>query len=154
MFGKVKTWLGIEGVKLELLIPTEASERVGEIKGKIRFFSMNAQTVTGIKVTMSEKYSRGKKDEKMIDEYQMGEIIMNDNINVPANEPIEIEFTLPFTKTKSEMDELGDQNILTGTFVKAAKWLHGVQSQYFIVAEARVKGVALNPFDKKEILIN
>ena len=52
------------------------------------------------------------------------------------------------------MDELGDQNILTGTFVKAAKWLHGVQSQYFIVAEARVKGVALNPFDKKEIQIN
>ena len=51
----------------------------------------------------------------------------------------------------SEMDEVQDRNILLGPLVKAAKWVRGVKSEYRVVAEAKVKGVALDPFDKKII---
>jgi len=50
---------------------------------------------------------------------------------------------------KSEMDDMGDKNILLGGLVKTAKWIRGVNSEYTIIAEAKVKGVALDPFDKE-----
>jgi hypothetical protein len=76
MFGKVKKWLGIEGVKLELVLPEMAFEEVGAVSGQIRFFSKNAQTVKGIKAVMVEKYTRGRRKEKLVDEYLIGEIIL------------------------------------------------------------------------------
>ncbi|MEL6925778.1 MAG: hypothetical protein AAFO94_17160, partial [Bacteroidota bacterium] len=64
MFGTVKKWLGIEGVKLELVLPEVVNEKSGEIKGQIRFFSKNEQTVTAIRVVLVEKYSRGRRSAK------------------------------------------------------------------------------------------
>lgn len=153
MFGKVKKWLGIEGVKLELVIPEEISEKSGVVEGKLRFQSMNAQTVTSIKVVLIERYSRGRGTEKLIDEYQLGSIQQKKNFEVPENEPVEIDFSLPFSPVKSEMDETQGKNFLYGGLVKAAKYLSAVKSEYRIEAEANVKGVALNPFDKKFIKV-
>ena len=68
MIGKVKQWLGIEGVKLELLIPEGQTLAKGSISGTMRFQSMNPQTVTGIRVVLIERYSRGRKEELRIDE--------------------------------------------------------------------------------------
>jgi hypothetical protein len=151
MFGKVKRWLGIEGVKLELILPEEIKEKEGAVVGKIRFYSQNDQTVNYIKVILIEKYTRGKGKEKLIDEYQLGEISLEQEIEVPAEEIIEIDFKLPFELYKSDMDQLENQNFLASGVVKMAKWLRGVTSTYRIEAEARVKGTALNPFDKKFI---
>ena len=153
MFGKVKHWLGIEGVKLKLVIPEEIKAEDDALKGKIQFQSMNTQVITEISIYMIEKYSRGKKEEKLVDEYLLGEIHLTDEIEVPKDEIVEIDFTLPFTIEKSEMDELESSNVLMKRIVKTAKWLNNVESYYRIEAEAKVKGVALHPFDKKAILI-
>ncbi len=149
MFGKVKKWLGIEGVKLELILPEEIPSKGGMLGGSIKFTSMNDQTVTYIKVIMIEKFIRGRGEDKLIDEYELGSIELNRDIEVPANEAIEIDFQLPFELMKSRMDEIGDKNILFGGIVKTAKWMRGVKSEYSIIAEAKVRGVALDPFDKK-----
>ncbi len=151
MFGKVKTWLGIEGVKLELVLPESIQKSSGVIEGNIRFFSMNTQTVSGIQLRLVERYSRGKKEDKLIDEYNLGEIYLQEAIEVPANEPIEIDFKLPFELLKSEMDTIEDNNLVFGGIVKAAKWLRSVKSEYRIEATAKVRGVALDPFDRKVI---
>ncbi len=151
MFGKVKKWLGIEGVKLELVLPDMAFREVGALSGQIRFFSKNTQQVTSIKVVLVEKYRRGRGKEKLIDEYQLGEITLDKSFEVPENEPLEVEFTLPFSLVKSEMDEFGDKNFMTGGLVKVAKMLSAVKSEYYVQAEAKVEGTALNPFDKKSI---
>ena len=97
MFGKVKKWLGIEGVKLELVIPDEVTQKSGLIEGKLRFQSMNTQTVTAIRVRLIERYSRGRGKEKLIDEYELGSIQQAQNFEVPEHEPIEIDFSLPFS---------------------------------------------------------
>lgn len=151
MFGTVKKWLGIEGVKLELDLPESAFKEVGAVTGKIRFYSKNAQEVTGIKVSFIEKYERGRGEDKRIDDYELGEIELNKTIHVPAEEMIEIDFTLPFSTMESEIDTFGSRNILTSGLSKIAKSLNSVKSHYFIVAEAKVKGTALNPFDKQLI---
>ena len=153
MFGKVKKWLGIEGVKLELVLPEMAFEQVGAVSGKIRFFSKNTQTVTSIRLVMIEKYSRGRGQERLVDEYLLGEDTLVQRIEVPAEEPLEVDFTLPFDLVKSRVDEFGDKNFITGGLTKLAKKLSNVTSEYRIEAEAKVEGTALNPFDRKGLKV-
>ncbi len=153
MFGKVKRWLGIEGVKIEMILPDEVSGSSGVIEGKLRFESMHLQTVTKIKITLTEKYIRGRFKNKLTDQYKIGEIEFDEKIEIPAHEVILIDFELPFTIVKSDMDELGDKNIVFKKLVDTAKALKNVKSEYYLEAEAEVNGTALSPFDKQQIKI-
>lgn len=153
MIGKVKHWLGIEGVKMELMLPEEVSSKGGFVPGKILLQSMNAQTVLSIKVVIIEKYTRGRGKEKLIDEYEIGSTNLNKVIEIPMNGQVEVDFQLPFTIAKSNIETFGDRNFLFGGIAKAAKMINGARSEYRVEAEAKVKGVALNPFDKKELVI-
>lgn len=151
MIGRVKKWLGIEGVKLEIVVAPEQRQKLQQIEGRIRFQSLNAQTVAGIRIALVEKYTRGRGKDKLIDEYELGEISIDQTFEVPAEEIVEVPFTLPYKLVKSEVDQFGDRNFLYGGLAKAAKAIQAVRSDYRIEAEAKVKGVALNPFDKKFI---
>ena len=114
-------------------------------------------TMSGMVAALSGLYfgslleSRAKKENQLIDEYLLGDIHLEQKIKVPANETIEIDFSLPFQLMQSEMDEYEDSNIVFGGLVKAAKWFSSVKSTYRIEATAKVKGVALDPFNKKMV---
>lgn len=151
MFGRVKRWLGIEGVKLELLFPEEVLASEGIVEGKIRFQSLQPQVVTQVSIALIERFSRGKGKEKLVDEYELGRVVLQKEIAIPAGQIIEVDFRLPFDYLLSEMDEMERKNVFFKGIVKAAKYLRRVKSEFRIEAEARVKGVALNPFDKKPI---
>ena len=151
MFKKVKKWLGIEGVKLELILPEKVKEADGVVNGKIRFSSMNDQTVDTVRVVMIERFSRGRKKEKLTNEYRIGEINLTKEIPITKDNPVEIDFSLPFELMKSEMDELEDKNIFFSGLVKVAKKFRGVNSEFYIEVEAKAKGTALSPFDKRLI---
>ena len=153
MFRKVKNWLGIEGVKIELDIPEVASSRMSYLPGKIRFLSKTEQTIERVELKIIERYVRGRGEEKKIDEYQIGQMILSKPINIPGETAIEMEFKLPFVLKKSEMDEIGAKNFINKRFVSLAKWMNAVDSKFFVVAEANVSGVALDPFVKREITI-
>ena len=77
MIGKMKRWFGIEGVKIELIIPEEINEKLGILKGKIRFSTMEVQIVTALQVKIIETYKRGRKEDKRIDDYEIGRIYLN-----------------------------------------------------------------------------
>ncbi len=153
MIGKVKQWLGIEGVKLELMLPEEVYEKSGFVVGKILLQSMNAQTVSSIKLVLIERYTRGRGAEKLIDEYEIGSTLINRTIEIPMNGAVEIDFQLPFKLAKSNIEQFGSRNMLFGGIAAAAKMINNVKSEYRVEAEAVVKGVALNPFDKKSLVI-
>ncbi|MBK9490742.1 MAG: sporulation protein [Haliscomenobacter sp.] len=153
MIGKVKKWLGIEGVKMELILEEDATAQKGMVSGTIRFTSMNSQVVTKVKVVFIERYSRGRGKEKLVDEYELGAIELHEDIVVPAGESVEVEFNLSYNLVRSEMDEMEKSNFLLSPFIKAAKRISAVKSEYRIEAEAKVKGTALNPFDRKEVKI-
>lgn len=151
MIGRVKKWLGIEGVKLEIVVAPEQRQKLQMIEGRIRFQSLNEQTVSGIRIALVEKYTRGRGKDKLIDEYELGEISIDQTFQVPPEEVVEVPFSLPYKLVKSDVDQFGDRNFLYGGLAKAAKAIQAVRSDYRIEAEAKVKGVALNPFDKKFI---
>lgn len=153
MIGKVKKWLGIEGVKMELLFDEDSTTQKGIVSGLIRFTSMNSQAVTRIKVVLIERYSRGRGKEKLVDEYELGTLQLEEDIEVPAGESVEVEFNLKYKLVRSEMDELEKSNFFMSPLVKVAKRISAVKSEYRVEAEAKVKGTALNPFDRKEITI-
>lgn len=151
MIGKVKQWLGIEGVKLELDIPEGQVLANGTVRGYIRFQSMNPQTVTGIRVVLIERYSRGRGEEQLIDEYELGRLEIKGTFEVSPEAPVEKTFEMTFESLESDVDRWGNRNMLNRQFAKAARWLRKAKSQYRLEAEAKVKGVALNPFDKKVV---
>ncbi|MEL7220265.1 MAG: sporulation protein [Bacteroidota bacterium] len=153
MIGKVKKWLGIEGVKLTLQLPEGQALANGVIQGKIQFQSMNAQTVTAIRVVLIERYGRGRGDERLVDEYELGAIELKESFTVEPEQIIEREFRLPFQELSSDVDKWGNRNLVNKQLAKAARWLRNADSQYRIEAEAKVKGVALNPFDKKTLTL-
>lgn len=150
MLGKVKKWLGIEGVKLEIIVEESFSPKSFNVGGIIRLRSKDAHTVSGIKIVLIERYSRGRNEEQLIDEYELGELLVNKKIDVPAGgEPIDIPFLLPFQRIESPVDNFADKNPIFGGLAWAAKKLRKVDSEYRIEAEADIKGVGLNPFDRK-----
>ncbi|MEM8582935.1 MAG: hypothetical protein AAGF87_01635 [Bacteroidota bacterium] len=152
MLGKVKKWLGIEGVKLELVLPEVWDSDMGRLAGKLRFRSKNTSEVTAVHIVLVERYSRGRKEEQRIDEYQLGRLTLEDPITIPGNgELVEVDFVLPFERMRAPIDEFGDRNPINGSLAWIARKLRRVKSTFRIEAEAEVKGVALNPFDKKEV---
>jgi len=153
MLGRVKKWLGIEGVKLELLPPEEIDETSGLLRGEIQFQSMNPQVVTGIKIVLVERFTRGRRKEKRTDEYELGQTNLMREIDIPANETVTVPFELEFEPALSEMDRWQRRNLVLGGLVTAAKFLRNVKSEYILVAEAKVKGVALSPFDRKIVTV-
>jgi hypothetical protein len=149
MIGKVKKWLGIEGVKLEILLPEEVELNGRPLEGQLSFTSMNPQTVTHIRLVLIERDSRGRGEDKLVDEYELGRLEIKDTFTVPPGEDVRRNFRLPYQLIRSEVDEWGTRNPVNAQLAKAARWMRRVKSTYRIEAEAKVQGVALNPFDRK-----
>jgi len=153
MFGRAKRWLGIEGVKVELHVPDKIEATDTSVDGIIRFYSMHDQTVKSVRVRLIEKYKRGRRVNKLVDEYTLGEIELVEDIEVPANEYVEVDFSLPFDRALSEMDEIESKNFLFKGVIKTAKLIRGAKSVFRIEAEAEVRGTALSPFDSQELSV-
>jgi len=152
MLGKVKQYLGIEGIRISLEIPEIIKKESGAIEGFIVLESKNTQTARSFKLKLIEKYYRGRRKSKLINEYEWGEIFLKKNIVVSANTTEKIAFKLPFQLGHSRMDEL-ERNILLKGIIQLAKWGNGVKSEFRIEAEADVIGTALDPSFSQKIIV-
>ena len=151
MLKKVKNWLGIEGVKLELALPQELNAELRELNGLVRLSSQHPQTVEYIKIVLIERYQRGRGEDQLTDEYELGTAELHQQIRVPAEGTVEIPFRLPFVRARSGLDKIAGRNVFYRGLAGVAKWAGAVASTYRVEAEAKVVGVALNPFDKQAI---
>ena len=152
MFGKVKKILGIEGVKLELIVPDKVSREAGIVIGVVKLTSLSDNNlIESIQLKLVEKYSRGRGESKLINEYIMGTLLKKENITISKNDILEIPFELEFVYIKSEMDKMGESNFIARGLVGLAKKARGVHSDYKLIAEANIKGTTLHPFDSKPI---
>lgn len=149
MIGKVKNWFGIEGVKLELILPEKQDRKAQCITGTIRLTTLQPKVVTQLRVTLIETYKRGRKQDKRIDDYTLGHIEWDERLTVHPDHPEEIDFTLPFEPLPSEIDAWAQRNWLARGPVQVAKWARNVQSTYRVHAEAQVENTRLHPFDEK-----
>ena len=76
---------------------------------------------------------------------------MDEPLEIIAEEPLVLDFVLPFELLQSEMDAFGDKNFLTKGIANIARMTRAVKSEYRIEVEADVQGTRLNPFDKQYI---
>ena len=151
MFGKVKKILGIEGVKVEIITDRHLVLQSEIIDGTLKLTTKTASTIESIQIKLIEKYSRGRNDDKLIDEYVLGETIMDEETPIASDEIIEVPFTLEFINARSEMDKMADNNLLLKGPVKLAKWLKKVKSSYRLEAHVKVRETKLQPFATVEL---
>lgn len=151
MIRKVKQWLGIEGVRILIVAPDSAEGASGVISGEIHLNSLRKEKVNTIAIRLKEQYQRGRWKDKRISEFVLGEIMLEGPYEVVPDQTCQIPFQLPFEPILSDMDRIGSRNILLKGVVTTAKWIKGVESLYWIEAEARVKGTVLDAFSKKFI---
>lgn len=153
MLKRVKKWLGIEGVKFTVEVPEEIFLREKKLTGRLIIESRQESDIRRIKFRLIEKYSRGRGQNRLIDEYILGESRVDRMIHVEPGEPEELVFDLPFDPLYSEMDRWESNNLLMKGMVKTAKFLRNVKSQYRLEIEPDVAGMAISPLIKKEIKI-
>lgn len=152
MFKKVKDWLGIEGVKVQLTIPQEFVVKSGEIEGGIVVTSQSEQYVESAIVILKERYKRGRRKSKLIDEYTIGSIDMVIQKPITTEEILDIPFVLPFAPLTSPMDRWGKKNFIFKGISGLAKLAKNAHSSYEIVVELSVRGNKLKPYHKMEIV--
>lgn len=153
MLNKFKNWLGIEGLKIELLIPESIEKESGFVDGRVVFNTKQMQVINGIRIQIFEKYTRGRGADIKVDEFEIGSISFDQELEIKAFQETHLDFALPYKLSQSSIDEFESKNILSRGIAKAAKAIHQVKSEYKVIATAQVKGTALDPFDEKWIQI-
>jgi hypothetical protein len=153
MFGSVKKWLGIEGTRIRLHTLSVYPSTVKTINGEIEIYAKRTETVHFIRLRFIEVYTRGKGDDKRIDEYLLGTWTHDQALTLVDGERYMIPFKLAFEPVKSAMDERAENPLLSGV-VSLMKNLKGVQSDYRLEAEAFVEGNEWHPVAKTKIVFD
>ena len=149
MLKKVKNWFGIEGVKMDILLPDDIRSADGLFSGILVFNALTTQEVLYVKVKMVERYGRGRGSERLVNEYVLGELIIDKSIIIEANIETKLSFAFSFKYVTAPIDDFAKKNILFKGMANVAKKMSKVNSEFRIEAEAKVKGTALNPFVQK-----
>ncbi len=152
MLKKLKDFLGIEGVKLSIILddPHDISEK--NVYGKIICSSLSYQEIEYFELKLIEKYQRGRNENKLIDEYELGRTILHESFSLEKNEEKKIKFQLPFQEQMSEMDTIAKSGFFKRGIISIAKKLKGVKSNYRIEVKAKVKGSTIMAFAKKPVI--
>ena len=149
MLNKVKNWFGIEGVKMDILLPDDIRSVDGLFSGILVFNALTTQEVLNVNVKMVERYGRGRGSERLVNEYVLGELFIDKSIIIEANIETKLSFAFSFKYVTAPIDDFAKKNILFKGMVNVAKKMSKVNSEFRIEAEAKVKGTALNPFVQK-----
>jgi len=149
MLNKVKNWFGIEGVKMDILLPDDIRSVDGLFSGILVFNALTPQEILNVNVKMVERYGRGRGSERLVNEYDLGELIFDKSIIIEANVETKLSFAFSFKYVTAPIDDFAKKNILFKGMANVAKKMSKVNSEFRIEAEAKVKGTALNPFVQK-----
>ena len=150
-FSKIKQFLGIGGIKVEVACDTSVPKDAGNVSGTIKLTSKSDQHVLTLGVKMVEEYTTGRGDDKSTQEIELGTLDVASAFDMKAGEEKVIEFSLPFELVKSNADELKEKGGALGALGSVAKFANAEKSEYFIEAECDVKGTALDPSGKIEV---
>ena len=151
MLNRVKDYLGIEGIRVELVLEDPVVRSSGKIRGRVKLSSHREQRINALYLTFTERYARGRGQEKLIDEYTLGRLRLKIDAVVPAKKPVQVPFLLEFVTANSPIESWAEKNPLARPLSFIAKKVRSVSSQYYLRCEADVPGTALNPFDQVDL---
>ena len=148
MLKKIKNFLGIEGVKIELLVEDKFVLENKCLEGEIRFTSQSDQYIEMIHIRLIEKYRRGRGEALLINEYVLGETLIPLDLSISRTETRLVSFSLHYDLLSSEMDEI-QKSYTAKPFVWLAKKVKNVKSEFRLEATAEIKGTKLQPIAEK-----
>ncbi|MEL6390024.1 MAG: hypothetical protein AAFQ02_07660 [Bacteroidota bacterium] len=154
MIRKVKNWLGIESVDVELTVAESINLKSGSVTGTYSIVTQSEQHIRSAEFKLVERYKRGRRKSKLIDEYVIGRTVINIDQTILPDEEIKEEFDVPFQISKSGMERFGDKNFVYKGLSKLAKLAKNASSEYYLIVELDVQGNRLKPYDKVELVKN
>jgi len=150
-FDSIKQFLGIGGIKVDLQIPPQAHKAAGVVQGTVNLTAKSDQHVLELYVKLVESWSTGRGEDKEEKDFELGKINLPAPFDMKAGEVRAVQFALPFQMIKSNNDVLKEKGGALGALGKMGAFADAEKSTFKIVAEADVKGTALDPGDTKEI---
>jgi len=153
MLNKIKDILGIEGVKINLILNEESTKVPGAIKGKLLFTTQSKRHIDKLEIKLIEKYKRGRNDSALINDYLLGSLELDVDFILEKGESRSLDFTLAYNLMKSEMDVLEDKSFITKPFFLLAKKLKNVSSEYRVEATAIITGTKFHPIAEERIVL-
>lgn len=145
-FGKLKQWLGIGTLKIEIDLPdSTVTPKSQEIPGKVIVTGKGDQHVNAITVVAREYWTRkelgGKETKKC---FEMGTLTLNKVFDIKKGETQTFEFTLPIRFVKSTEDELIEKGGVMGAIGSFSAGLRQ-KSEMTLCATVDVEGAAFDP---------
>lgn len=145
-FGKIKQMLGIGTVSVKVSGPANFKVDDPEIKGSVTITGKSDQVIESLTVKFEETWSTGSGDNKTTKEFTLGEK-KYPGFEIKTGEVKTVEFSVPFTYSKSSNDRMAEQGGIVGGLGKIGKFMDSEKSTFQIIATADVKGAKLDPND-------
>ena len=146
----VKGWLNIGGVKVKLQgVNPRVSRSGNQITGTVLLTSKGDKQVLKMAYKFIMKKTTGHGDERKVKDFTLAQVIKEEPFEIKTGESKTLEFAIPYSLEKA----LKDQGGFLGTVGKFGAFASGEKDEYFVVAECDVKGTALDPSDKVEVVL-
>ncbi len=150
-FQKVKQFLGIVGVKVEIQVADTFSKTGSTIEGKVIITSKNQQQILSVEVGFEEVWRIGKGEDETMKTFDLGEWKYEQEFLMMPGETREFPFTLNYSMVKSENDRMMESSKVGKALGGLGKFMDGEKSNFWLKAMADVKGAAFDPNCVKEM---
>lgn len=150
-FGKIKQKLGIGTVSVKVSGPATFNVSDSEIKGTVTVTGKSDQVIESVKIEFEENYTTGRGDDKETKEIKLGEVKLP-GFEIKTGEVKTIDFSVPFTYSKSSNEQMAEKGGLVGGLGKMGSFVGGEKSTFQLTATVDVKGAALDPNDIVEVV--
>ncbi|MFT5823766.1 MAG: hypothetical protein ACI8ZM_005029 [Crocinitomix sp.] len=150
-FQKMKSKLGIGGVKIEIKVPGQISKEGAKVVGSFQLSTKSDQEITVMSVKLVERYTTGRGDDEKTKDFTLGSQDYKDLFTIKTGETPTFEFDFPFEILNSNSDDLKEKGGLMGKLGSAAKFANKEVSEYFVEVDVDVKAAALDPTEEVEV---
>lgn len=150
-FQKIKNKLGIGGVKIAIEMPAEISKEAGVVQGKFTLTTKSDQEIKTMKVSLIEKYTTGRGDDKVTKDFTLGTQKFEESFDIKTGENKVFDFNFPFKISQSNNDALKEKGGAMGAIGSLGKFANNEKSEYVVDVSVDVKAAALDPTEEVDV---
>jgi len=151
---KVKNWLGIEGVKIQLEVPANLKVGQKELRLVLSLSALSDQKIKNIHLSLKEIYSRGNGKNRRISEFILAEWEQEKSIKIGKQAPCFLPILLQPNWQYSAFDKWQKEGALQNYMGLWAKKLNSVKSEYLIEVNIDVAKTKLNPYHVTRLIFS
>lgn len=151
IFQKIKSKLGIGGVKIQIDMPGQISIEGGMVEGRFTLTTKSDQEIKSMEVNLIERYTTGRGDDKKTKEFTLGSQKYNAESAIKTGEQQVHDYSFPFELLKSTNDELAEKGGAMGKIGKLGKFAKNEKSEYVVEVNVDVKAAAIDPTEEVDV---